>query len=443
MIETRLTFISSQGHNITHNDEIVFINESGRVSRQSWRHRYNRLQNNFRMSLDPSSFAREFKEFLGAHENTNGNRFLVITNNDKSKKVTVLKKNRGYFINGDKVSYANLCKLVSLIILKWDKTTTSEDLDDLVCDFIETPQEITEAIVNKIKYKIISSEGEIVETLMDIDIIGPNECALQLYTDIWVELNYRETNMFIRSCKGYNNKFSAIPFQELYYHSTGEFLTNSQEAVIEAFLIQNKSSTLVTKRSMELVEKLHTNFPNIHEIVIDDGRTVDEKPLLRKGLYIRGKGGSWAVTHHYDEGEHVLGRQNVRTEFVEHVFPPSDYHEFVGTLSKSEVKDYINECVSKLHGAYLTDGCNLYRMGGSICIDQKDNQISLGDQIASRSLLLINDVDNIDTVSTLRHYKTKLNNPRHKEVFKDGLFSLRGISITDKVFLKWVKGKQL
>lgn len=422
---------------MNHDDQIVFINTRGRLQLYTARYRrhYGRrgryIQGNAHISLRPDQFGKAFKEFLDGEDN----KFVVITNKTKSKKTTVIKRNRSYFINGDKVSYKNLCKLLTLIVLKWDKTATSEDLDDLVVDFMETPQEITDAIVNKIKYKFLSSEGEEIETLMDIDIIGPNTCAVQLYTDIWVELEYRQANMFIRACKGYSNKYSAIPFQELYYNATGEHLTNSQASVIEAFMIQNKSSTLVTKRSMELVEKLHKTFPNIHQVEIKENNS----DSVRRGLYIRGVGASWVVTHHYDEGEHVLGRQNVRTEMISHLMRPEKLMK--RGLNDDEFDAYLRTL--GLRHSTLTDGRNFYMTTGSICIDQTESNISLGDQIASRTLLLVNDIDNVEKVSTLRNYSKYMGMPRNKESFTDGVLSLRAIPVNRETIVKWFNGEQL
>jgi len=437
LIETKAFFQSAQGDRMQHDDPIVFIHNSGRLRPYTARNRryYGRVgryeaRGEILLSLRPDQFGASFKEFVDGEEN----KFLVMTNGSKSKKVTVIKRNRSYFINGDKVSYKNLCKLLTLIVLKWDKTTTSEDLDDLVVDFMETPQEITDAIVNKIKYKFLSSEGEEIETLMDIDIIGPNTCAVQLYTDIWVELEYRQANMFIRACKGNSNKYSAIPFQELYYNTTGEHLTSSQVSVIEAFMIQNKSSTLVTKRSMELVEKLHKTFPNIHKVEIKDG----SQP--RTGLYIRGVGASWAVTHHYEEGQHVLGRQNVRTEMVNHIMRPE---KLMSRGLKDENFDALLSNLGIRGNHALTDGKNFYTMGGSICIDQTESNISLGDQIASRSLLLVNDIDNVDKVSTLRGYNKYMGKPRNEESLTDGVLSLRTIPINRKTIINWFYGNEL
>lgn len=434
MIEQRLDLLSVQGERIIHKDPIVLINRRGRFHKYS--PRYSRYygsegryytNSNIQLSLRPDEIKKNFRGFISG-ENT----FVVLTNLTKSKKVTIVKKNRSYFINGDKVSYDNLCKLLNLIFLKWDKTTTSEDLDDIVDDFITTPQEITDAIVNKIKYNFLTSEGELVETLMDIDTIGPNTCAVQLYTDIWVELDYRQAKMFVRACKGFSNKYSAIPFQELYYNSTGEHLTSSQVSVIEAFMIQNKSSTLVTKRSMELVEKLHKTFPNIHKAEIH------EENQTRNGLYIRGRGASWLVTHHYDEGSHVLGRQNVRTEMLSHVMIPEKgvQNEILADFEKVSL-------LGLRGGLVLTDGVNIYNRGGSICIDQTENNISLGDQIASRSLLLVNDIDNVDKVSTLRGFNKYMGMPRNKESITDGVFSLRPIPIDRETIIKWFNCEEL
>ena len=185
---------------------------------------------------------------------------------------------------------------------------------------------------------------------------------------------------------------------------------------------------------MELVEKLHKTFPNIYKVEIEDGA----KP--RTGLYIRGVGASWVVTHHYEEGQHVLGRQNVRTEMINHVMRPE---KLMSRGLKDENFDAFKSKLGLRGPAALTDGKNFYTTGGSICIDQTESNISLGDQIASRSLLLVNDIDNVDKVSTLRGYAKYMGMARNKESLTDGVLSLRTIPIDRETIINWFHGNEL
>ena len=352
-------------------------------------------------------------------------KFSRIDNPDVS--FVVMKKKSTYFINGDKISGMNLNKLINYIFVKFRSYKNADEIDDDIIKFQETDPLISDVIINKLKYNYYSSSsGKFEETLLNMQIIGKDTVAFELYSDKWIPFRFKEAIQFIRACRGGDNKFFAIPYQELYRRATGQILSSSEEKVIDAFLLQNRSSTLVTKRSMELVEKL-TAFPAISRIEIFNQGDEEAKET---GLYIRGIGASWMVTHSYEEDKHVLGRQNVRTHNIAHLTNLVRF-ESDGRYTY-EIMDTDNRRIfSAREGSVAyTDGENYYMLGGSICIDQMEHNISLGDQIASRSLLLMSDKLNLDKVSTLKGYGRSMDLPRNKEVIKDGLLTLRRVELT-------------
>jgi len=358
------------------------------------------------------------------------NSIIKISREDnKDISFVVIKKKSTYFINGDKISGKNLNKLLNFIFVKFRAYKDADEIDDDVIKFQETDPLISDVIINKLKYNYYSpSLGRYEETLLNMQIIGKDTVAFELYSDKWIPFSNKEAIQFIRACRGGDNKFFAIPYQELYRRATGDFLSSSEEKVIDAFLLQNRSSNLVTKRSMELVEKL-TTFPAISRLEIF---LEGEEKANETGLYIRGAGASWAVTHNYEEDKHVLGRQNVRTQHLAHLTNLVRFGEggnYTYQIMDSEDRGLFSASVGSL--AY-TDGKNYYLLGGSICIDQMDYNISLGDQIASRSLLLMSDKSNLDKVSTLRGYGKSMDLPRNKEVINDGLLTLRRVELTTK-----------
>lgn len=353
---------------------------------------------------------------------------------DPDVSFVVLKKNRTYYINGDKISGKNLCRLINFIFVKFNAYKNKDEIDDDIVKFQEIDPLITDVIINKLEYQYYSdSSGRFESTLLNMQIIGKDTVAFELYSDKWIPLSFKDAIQFIRACKGGENKFFAMPFQELYRKATGKFLTSSEEKLIDAFLLQNRSANLVTKRSMELVDKLST-FPAINRLEIHSPGRGDDV-VIERGLHIRGKGGSWVVSHHHEEGQHVLGRQNVKTQFLMHLvnLERTEQTDADGYSFYSLNNAHGNVMTQVSHGrAAYTDGLNFYLLGGSICIDQMDNNISLGDQIASRSLLLMNDVDNISKVSTLQGFGKSMGAPRNKEVIKDGMLVLRQVNLTDE-----------
>ncbi len=357
----------------------------------------------------------------------------ISKNSNPEVSFAVMKKKSTYFVNGDKISGANLNKLINFIFVKLNAYKDSDEIDDDIIKFQKIDPLITDTIINKLKYKYYSpSSNRFEETMLNMQIIGSDMVAFELYSDKWVPLDIKKAIQFIRSCNGGDNKFFAIPFQELYRRATGKFLTSSEEKVVDAFLLQNRSSTLVTKRSMELVEKL-SSFPTINRVEFYSHGYRDKKEAVaEKGLHIRGKGASWLVTHSHEEGKHVLGRQNVKTQHLVHLKNlvklgrDGGFAFSIGDKSGRQIYSF-NE-----KSDIYSDDENYYMVGGNICIDQMDNDISLGDQIASRSLLLMSDKDNINKVSTLNGYASSMDLPRNQEVIKDGLLTLRPVKFTEE-----------
>ena len=349
---------------------------------------------------------------------------------DSKISFVVMKKKSTYFINGDKISGANLNKLINFIFVKLNAYKNSDEIDDDIIKFQKIDPLITDTIINKLKYKYYSpSSNRFEETMLNMQIIGSDMVAFELYSDKWVPLDVKKAIQFIRSCNGGDNKFFAIPYQELYRRATGKFLTSSEEKVVDAFLLQNRSSTLVTKRSMELVEKLAA-FPAINRVELyTQGYWDSKKGIKETGLHIKGKGASWLVTHSHEEGKHILGRQNVKTQHLLHL---KNLVEVAGDNISWAIQDQEGRQVYSINekSSVYSDGENYYMLGGSICIDQMDSEISLGDQIASRSLLLMSDKDNIKKVSTLNGYARSMDLPRNQEVVKDGLLTLRPVKFT-------------
>jgi len=352
--------------------------------------------------------------------------FHQIDNTSEDRpKFTIIKSNRTYYINGERVSMKNLVGLFMNLVTRWKTFSNSDDVDEAILNYLETPPEINHAIINKINYRFIKEDGVGENTLLNVQLTGKDTVAIELYTDMWVDFTFKEIVMFIRACKTGSNKYGAISYQELYHMQIGELLTTSEEKLVEAFLIQNRASNLVTRRSMELIDKLSKQFKNIKKLQIFHRRPEFRDEIQYKGLYVIGRG-RWSVTHSYEDDQHVLGRQNVSTRFMHHIVPPLYMEDDVieNMLEENHLlvenpedkNQYFNITVGM---EVLTDGKNLYYQGSGICIDQTDNEVSLGDQIASRAMLLLFDYKNIKSVSTLRGMEPNLGFSNFEEKLED------------------------
>ena len=386
-----------------------------------------------------------FKESLGGYRRTHYKTvesgiitFSQVNNKSEDRpKFIIIKNKRSYYINGDKVSLKNLVGVFINLITRWPTFVNHDDVDECILNYLEMSPEISHALINKISYKFITENGDIETTLLNIQLTGNDSVAIELYTDMWIDFTCKEVLMFIRACKTGNNKYGCVSYQELYYMQMGELLTTSEEKLVEAFLIQNRASNLVTRRSMELVDKLSRQFKNIVKLRIYDHNNPDE--IQQRGLYVKGKG-RWFVYHSYDEGQHILGRQNVVTSFVHHIVPPLNFsNDLIEAMLENnyfivQSPENPNHTFSVPVGSLvLTDGKNLYHRGGNICIDQSDDAVSLGDQIASRAMVLLHDYKNIQTVSTLRGMESNLGYSNFEEKYEgdeDEVLSLRYTQLT-------------
>lgn len=320
------------------------------------------------------------------------------TDNEQSY-FLLAKQKRTYLLNGQNISMENAAKVVIHLVGRLNSFKDAEEVDDTIDNILKVPIHVTDAVVNKIHYRYMA--GTRASTaLLDVRIIGENTAAVQIYSDMWIPLSFSDLGMFIRACKGNVNKFYAISPQELYHYATEEILTPVETKTVFAYLEQNKKDTLVTKRSMELVEKLTKGFKNIHKL--EYWTSGDRDKPTYTGLMIRGTCRSWVIYHSHEPDKHVVGRQNVRTSHLTH--------------STEEDKVY--------NGTRVTDGKNIYYVGGSICIDQAQTNVSLGDQLTSRAMMVLNDKANAKNVSTMRSFSFAEEVPRNEEVITDGLFKL-------------------
>jgi len=392
---------------------------------------------NLNQSIDEKGCAKFlrncFKESVGLYSRTYKSvgsgiiTFSQVSNESEDRpKFIIVKNNRSYYINGEKVTMKNLVSVFRNLITKWNTFKTNDDVDEAILNYLEMPPEISHALINKISYDFITESGVRETTLLNVQVTGNDSVAIELYTDMWVDFTYKEVLMFIRACKTANNRYGAISYQELYYMQMGELLTTSEEKLVEAFLIQNRASNLVTRRSMELVDKLTKQFKNIKKLQIcsQEREGLHRVEIQHRGVYIKGKG-RWAVFHSYSEEQHILGRQNVSTSFIHHIVPTLHYpQELIEDMLLHNYYTVLNpdspahKFTVNVGSNVLTDGKNLYYRGGNICIDQSDNEISLGDQIASRAMVLLNDYKNIHTVSTLRGMESNLGFRNFEEIYE-------------------------
>ena len=320
---------------------------------------------------------------------------------DENCKILIQKHDKKYYINGNQITKSLLNGILPSMLMRMPILKNQEEMENYIDIAINTDPVIASAIVNKVEYNFFIMDDDAlrpVSTLLNLEKTGKDTTAIELYEGVWIGLRDSQIKSFINSCKGNKNKFLGISPQELYYMSRGEVLSDSQLKVVHAFLEQNRKSSLVEKRSMELFEGLTERFKGkIYSIQTNFSPTENE---VKQTMAVRGKFLDWIVV---DAGNSNGGRQDVSTYAVVSL---SNYVQednyFVNRFPK---ETNLNNISINNSSVYTGDKGEEYYLMGPICIDQQHQNISLGDQFAARAMALLNDIHSCRQVSTLRGYE--------------------------------------
>lgn len=331
----------------------------------------------------------------------NGDGILTLKFKKSSWPLTIY-KNKGFWINGFKKTKGTVDTIVSYMISRHMGKIDYDEAEKLFLGIKDTDLVIAETIINKLKYSFYNKDGE-VETMLNVERTGKDSVSIELNEGLWVSMKDSPFKSFIRACGKNKNKWYAISPEELYFMCTGKALSNSNVKLMHAFLEQNRHSTLVEKKSMELIEGLANRWPDrIKNIdVAKNNRNGEEE--IHKGMFIKGTKLDWMV-YSVQHAAHRNGTQDVSTYCV--------------VSNKNFRIREANEDLEITEQVIAIDGANVpargwpadfepesYTLYGPICIDQTQTDVSLGDQYAARALALLNDKATLDMVSTLGTYR--------------------------------------
>jgi len=364
-------------------------------------------------------------------------RIIVINNN----KIIYWKDGRKFYINGFPVLKTTLVNCMNVLFTHARRCNTQEEFETNMERYLKTDPVVRKAITDKVLYRFYKLDGQKVETLLNIQVIGKKEVAIEMNPGLWIPMSVGAFKSFV-NCGTRKNKFTNISPEELVHFTTGKLLSDGDIKMTHAFLEQNRKSALREKRSLELIEDLSTRFKGIYGTDISDvekgGRVMTARPVKEKNtvMFVKGKQLDWAVV---TRALKATGRQDVSTYFVVPVSkerisfgPEKDglQHLYI-EMGKRVSLGYLTEGEFSPRGSYMVgerDGeQQLFYCEGPICIDNAQNDVSIGDQLAGRALALLNDVHSFNNISTLRTYQQyKYGNAEERGEF-DGLSNVRFI----------------
>jgi len=338
---------------------------------------------------------------LNAGFRNSGN--LVCIKFEKSGWSFSVYKDGGFWVNGFKKPKKDVDLIFGYMASRHNRDITYDEAEEMFLNVISTDLEISQTFVNKLSYTFFNDKDEEVETLLNIEQTGKEQVSIELNDGLWVSMDFKPFKSFMRACAKNKNKWTGISPEELYYVQTKNKLSSSQVKLVHAFLEQNRRTTLVEKRSMQLIEDLEKRFSGrIKNITLKirtrNGWDSDGSENLEweghPAMFIKGKQLDWLV-YSRQHSQHRNGTQDVTTYCL---------------ISKE------NYTFNETESQYVSENENLPTMArvnsdkvffwGPICIDQTNIDVSLGDQYAARALALLNDEASMRMVSTLRSYSS-------------------------------------
>ena len=323
-------------------------------------------------------------------------------------------KDGGFWVNGFKKPKKDVDLIFGYMASRHNRDITYEEAEELFLNVIETDLEIAQTFVNKLSYTFFNDKDEEVETLLNIEQTGKEQISIELNDGLWVSMNFKPFKSFMRACAKNKNKWTGISPEELYYIQTENMLSSSQVKLVHAFLEQNRRTTLVEKRSMQLIEDLEKRFSGrIKNITLKckDHGWKDEEEAEYPAMFIKGKQLDWLV-YSRSHAAHRNGTQDVSTYCIISKENYTFDEENGRWVSENETLTEMNNRVDEDFEVFFW---------GPICIDQTNIDVSLGDQFAARALALLNDEASMNMVSTLRTYSSY---KPHIRIDIDGLSEL-------------------
>ena len=316
-------------------------------------------------------------------------------------------------------------------------TWNQDKVDEFVYNSKDSVPEVLAAMTNNLKFNYILN-GSWETSLLKVSLISRKEVAVQLYEGWWMPMKQTAFRSLFNAGWGRNNKYSTMSPEELYFNCTGEHLTDVQIKYMYAYLDQNTSTKLVTKRSLELLDGLPEMFPT--RVKKFDFDTDKNGYRYNTVMFVKGNQLDWIVSGSVNYEKVRTGRQNVSSQVVIdirnfnlQVTKPAE--EGIGSINNYEIKSWSNlmfHCVAMKNNPnwrfdlipkqnfYGMSSLNLRRNTGAIyyckeskqafvslsgiCIDQSNTDVSIGDQFASRVMAFLNDTASFNRVSTMRSY---------------------------------------
>ena len=277
----------------------------------------------------------------------------------KDLSIFIQKKSGRHYVNGVYLSLANLTDVLARVLYRSCFDDDPSSLNKTLWKYLQTPENINYVLENRLPY-FFYQDYERHDVRLNVQRIGVSQCAIEISDGVWGEISFSDLDKY---CNFYvhGQKRGHWPYTSPKNLFTKLLLREPSSAELNlmiAFLQQNRKQDIVEKRAFELINEMVEQRPDkLFPIWSDENKL--------ETLIVRGKDYDWKL----------------------------EARNFKATGTQ-DVSTYV----------YQPDESNDITWRGPICIDNANNDSSIGDQFAARAMALLNDHFTIEIVSTIKSY---------------------------------------
>jgi len=296
---------------------------------------------------------------------------FIIKKGMEQANIHCMKMGPTYMIQGMATTKDTAMTALARTIFRSCFTDDVNALETYCFNNILLPENVSYALENRAPYHWYK-KGKKVDVRFNAQMIGPDECALEISDGVWAPISVKKLNTYMnyywKKQKSSSWFKARLTPKKLWKRLLGDEPSDTQLNMMIAFLEQNRTDALVQERAYQLVKDMSIQYSDRLKVFWED--------KVVKAVLVRGRLADWVITDNQFKSE----IQAVST--------------FVYQADKED---------SKGHRAISFESGNLK---GPICIDNMTKNSSVGDQFAARAFALLNDKFTIEIVSTIKHYLT-------------------------------------
>lgn len=301
-----------------------------------------------------------------------------------------------FSINGKNQPKDTAHTILAKVMLKMCFATSASSMYDYLNMLMNVPPRVVHALENRTVYKFYV-DGRRTEVRLNTKRISDKECALEISDSLWLPISNKDLDSFIkyhREDNQRNKKWNIAPINLIRMLNNDAYskMTESSQKVMIAFLMQNRTQKLVEERAQKLLTEMEAKFPTR---LTTYKEKVDYQDGEATAMLVSGELADYFIVPNRSRSS---GHQNVSVYVVQGRKGLLEQELFDKNLTKAN-----------------------YEVKGPVCIDNIHNNSSIGDQIMSRALALMNDRAAVDAIHTL-----KSNIP--SEPYRVDRTTLRGVS---------------